>query len=62
MSSETTTKLDAILNVLQDLVIIESAKAGLTMGTVRSILRVDNKRISRTWRHLKATRKARAAG
>jgi hypothetical protein len=53
----TTEKLDAILSVLQDLVIIEGAKAGLTKGTVRSILRVNNARIGRTWKHLKNLQK-----
>jgi hypothetical protein len=51
-------KLDAILTVLQDLVIIEGARAGLTRDTVRNILRVDNTRISKTWRHLKAIQKS----
>jgi hypothetical protein len=49
-------KLDAILSVMQDLLIIECAKAGFTKGTARSILRVDNTRIGRTWKYAKAVR------
>jgi hypothetical protein len=50
-------RLDAILMVLQDLFIIESARTGLTKATVRAILGVNNTRISQTWKHLKAAQK-----
>jgi hypothetical protein len=50
-------KLDEILTVLQDLVILEGQQAGLTRDTVRTILGVDRTRISSIWKHLKAARK-----
>ena len=49
-------KLDAILSVVQDLLIMECAKAGFTKGTVRSILHVDNTRLGRTWKYAKTIR------
>ena len=57
LTDVTEEKLDAILSALQDLVIIEGAKAGLTKDAVRSILRVNNDRIGRTWKHLKKVTK-----
>ncbi len=50
-------RLDAIVSLFQDLVIMEAARAGLTMSATRTILGVDNKRISRTWKHVKTLRK-----
>ena len=46
-------KLDAILNVLRDLVIVESAKGGLSRDQVRKLLGVSPARVSRIWKHLK---------
>lgn len=50
-------KLDEILTVLQELVIIEGEQVGLKQDTVRTILGVDRTRLSATWKHLKAARK-----
>lgn len=52
-------RLDEILEALRDLVIIEAANAGLTRDSVRGILRVENSRVSRTWKQLKGERDAR---
>jgi hypothetical protein len=49
-------KLDAILSVMQDLFILECAKMGFKKDTVRTMLRVDNSRIGRTWKHAKPAR------
>jgi predicted transcriptional regulator len=46
-------KLDAILNVMRDLVILESAKGGLSRDQVRKLLGVSPARVSRIWKHLK---------
>lgn len=46
-------KLDSILNVLRDLVILESAKGGLSRDEVRNLLGVSPARVSRIWKHLK---------
>ena len=46
-------KLDAILNVMRDLVILESAKGGLSRDHVRKMLGVSPARVSRIWKHLK---------
>ncbi len=47
------TKLNDILDVLRDLVILESAKAGLSLDEVRKLLGVRRDRVSRIWKHLK---------
>ena len=49
-------RLDAILDVIQHLLIVECAKAGVTKGEVRSMLGVTNDRLGRTWKRLKAVR------
>ena len=46
-------KLDAVLNVMRDLVILESAKGGLSRDQVRKMLGVSPARVSRIWKHLK---------
>lgn len=46
-------KLDAILNVLRDLVILESARGGLSRDQVRKMLGVSPARVSRIWKYLK---------
>jgi hypothetical protein len=50
-------KLDEILTVLQDLVIIEGEQAGPKLDTVRTILGTDRTRVSATWKRLKAARR-----
>lgn len=45
-------KLDAILIVLQNLFILEATKAGMKRDDLRSILSVDNNRISLVTKHL----------
>jgi hypothetical protein len=46
--------LTRILSVLQDLLIIEAANAGLGKAQVREVVGVADARVSRIWRHLKA--------
>jgi hypothetical protein len=46
-------RLDAILSVVQDLLVLESAKAGLRRQDIRRFLPVDNNRISKITRNLK---------
>ncbi len=46
------TKLDAILSALQDLVIIEGARGGLSKAEVRKMLGVGNAKVSKVWKHL----------
>ena len=45
-------KLDAILNALQDLVIIEGSRGGLSKAEVRKMLGVGDARVSEVWKHL----------
>jgi len=51
-------KLDGILTVLQDFLIIECARTGMKQEDVRAIVAVDNNRISRIARHVKPVGKA----
>lgn len=46
-------KLDAIHSALQDLLIFEGARVGMTMAQVRKMLGVDNNRVSRIWQYVK---------
>lgn len=46
-------KLDDILAVLQDLLILESAKAGVRREDLRRIVPVSNDRISRIMKHVR---------
>ena len=49
-------KLDAIHSALQDLLIFEGARVGMTMAQVRQIVGVDNNRISRVWKLIKSVK------
>ena len=46
-------KLDAILVVLQDLLILEGAKAGIGKEELRRILSVDSNRVSKIKKHVR---------
>jgi hypothetical protein len=46
-------RLDAVLTVLQDLLILECARTGMKRPELRTIVAVDNNRISRIARHVK---------
>ena len=46
-------KLSEILSVLQDLLIIEAARAGMSSAEVRKLIGVRNIRVSRIWKHVK---------
>lgn len=50
-------RLDQILTVVQNLVIIEGERAGLKQDTVRTILGIDRTRLSAMWKQLKAARR-----
>lgn len=47
--------LSAIHSSLQDLLIIEGAKAGVSKAEVRKIVGVGDARVTRIWKHLKLT-------
>jgi hypothetical protein len=49
-------KLDAILSVMQDLLILEGAKAGIRRDDLRRIVAVDSNRISRVMKHVRRSR------
>ena len=51
-------RLDAIVALLQDLFIFEATRAGLSRGQVRSILGINNNRVSRVAKHLGRIRHA----
>ena len=46
-------KLDEVLAVMKDLLILECARTGMPRPEVRAIVAVDNNRISRIARHVK---------
>jgi hypothetical protein len=50
-------KLDAILSVLQDLMILEGAKVGIKREDLRKIVAVGNNRISRVTKHVRRSQK-----
>jgi hypothetical protein len=52
-------KLDAILTVVQNLLIFEGAKAGMKRDELRRIVAVDNNRLSKVMRHVKRTKPTR---
>ena len=45
-------KLDKIQMLLQDILIIQSARAGITKGKTREIVGVSSSRVSRIWQHM----------
>ena len=46
-------KLSEIQALLQDLLIIEGARAGISKSEVRNIVGVADARVTRVWKHLK---------
>lgn len=46
-------KISDLLSVVQDLFILQAARAGLSKAQVRAALGVDNSRVSRIWKHVK---------
>ncbi len=46
-------RLDAVLNVMQNVLIIEGARAGMSKAEVRKMVGVGDARVSGVWRHLK---------
>lgn len=51
-------KLEEINITLQDMLIVECARAGIKKADVRIIARCDMNRITRTWKHVKMDSKA----
>lgn len=51
-------ELRAIRTVIEDLLILECARAGMTNASVRAVAKLDNNRISRIARHVKAQRQS----
>ena len=52
-------RLDAILEVLQNLLIIEGHEAGMKKAKVRAIVKVADARVSKVWRELDVARKGK---
>lgn len=52
-------RLDAILEVLQNLLIIEGHEAGMKKAKVRVIVKVADARVSKVWRELDVARKGK---
>lgn len=46
-------KLSAIHTILQDLLVIEGARAGISKSEVRKIVEVGDARVTWIWKHLK---------
>lgn len=49
-------KLDTVIQLLQDLFILDAARAGLEKPAVRSLLGIDMNRVTRLWQHIKKTK------
>ena len=45
-------RLDSILEVLQSVLILEGARAGMTRAKVREMVGVGDARVGEVWRHL----------
>lgn len=52
--------LSAIHTTVQDLLILEGAKAGIGKGEVRKIVGVADARVTRIWKHLKMPSKSKS--
>jgi hypothetical protein len=52
-------RLDAILDALQTLLIIEGHDAGMKKAKVRAMVKVADGRVSKIWSQLEAARKAK---
>jgi hypothetical protein len=50
-------KISDLVSVVQDLFILQAARAGLSKAQVRAVLGVDNRRVSRIWKHIKKAKK-----
>jgi DNA-binding transcriptional regulator GbsR (MarR family) len=48
--------LNSILATLQDLLILEGARAGITRDDLRRIVGVSNERVSAVMRHIRSTK------
>jgi hypothetical protein len=55
-------RLDAILNVMQNVLIIEGARAGMTRAKVREMVGVADARVGEVWRHLDLDRSSERRG
>jgi len=53
-------RLDAILEALQNLLIMEGHSAGMKKAKVRTMVKVADARVSKVWRQLEGARKANA--
>lgn len=53
-SKKNSEKLNAILEILRELFILEAAKAGVPKEEIRKILSIDKKRIGRVSKHIKS--------
>lgn len=48
-------KLDKIIYLLQDLIILEGAKAGMKKEVIRKFLEIDRNRITKIWKQIKSS-------
>lgn len=55
-------RLDAILNVMQNVLILEGARAGMSKAEVRHMVGVGDARVSRVWRHLDVAHMVKGEG
>jgi hypothetical protein len=55
-------KLDAILNAIENVLIFEAAKAGVTRDGIREIVRVDSNRISRVMKNVPRSKRGLLSG
>jgi hypothetical protein len=53
-------RLDAILDVMQNVLIIEGARAGMSKAEVREMVGVGDARVSGVWRHLNLSERGAA--
>lgn len=56
MQDPVVARLDKLISVLQDLVVIEGYRAGLKSRAVRSVLGIDRRRLASTWKHLSSSK------
>jgi hypothetical protein len=50
-------KLDKLISLLQDLIVLEGAKAGIKKEQLRKLLGIDMNRVTRIWKHIKPPNK-----
>lgn len=46
-------KISDLVSVVQDLFILQAARAGFSKAQVRAVLGVGDRRVSRIWKHVK---------